>query len=326
MMYVHRVAIDANRINVRREIPGMNRLEDYFRAGFVELVRTSTLLNVDLRGDERRAKAQHYPLIGSAGITYLTDGRVADATPGAVGRGTRVNVIHRIVLGSTSSTADHELRQMRDCLHIEQAWQNGVDYFVTNEEELHASESRLAAEGIALRICDADVCAAEIEAYFLAHYGTTDPAELEKRFAEAGPILLGSCSCTGLQLRDPGTGEELLGLFATSEGVTVRATIRGRAGNKLLTITPGQALKFEPTSGATVKMMAGERAPILLGEARCRNFVVSVHDDPIFSGWLLASGRLLIHEARFYSAAGELALRVERDSFEVDQRCVLEDR
>src|SRR6266542_5207325 len=97
-MYIHRVVIDANRINAQGKIPAMTALEAMDAAGVVEIFQTSTM-SVEMKpyvaGKQKSAK---YTKIGGNELVYTTaDSNVADTQLGACGRESRLDEIHRII-------------------------------------------------------------------------------------------------------------------------------------------------------------------------------------------------------------------------------------
>jgi hypothetical protein len=246
-MYIHRVVIDANRINARRGIDAMNRLEEYHKVGAIELLQTSTLpIEFLTAAALQRNKAREYDVIGGSSLVYLTNSNVADAYPGTSGRESRVWEIQRLVFGTvTFATESIRVQSQRDCLHLDQAWQHGADYFITDDKKLRDGASALAAAGINLRVCTAEDCKDNITEYFSRHYGTSEPSSLASLLSNEGPILVGSNSTAGVSFRDGTSGEELLAFDLSEIRINVRATIRSPVGERWLTITPGQPFSFD---------------------------------------------------------------------------------
>jgi hypothetical protein len=132
-MYIHRVVIDANRINTRGAIEAMNRLETFHDAGLVEIFQTSTL-PVEFRSWPRGIdKARNYTVIGGNSMVYLTDSNVADSSLGAGAGESRFMEIHDVVFGAPASAEDVRVGNMRDALHIDQADQHDADFFVADD-------------------------------------------------------------------------------------------------------------------------------------------------------------------------------------------------
>ncbi len=132
-MYIHRVAIDTNRLNARGSIPAMTELERLHDAHLIEIVCTSTVIT-DAKG-AHRAKAAKYDLIYADYLGYLTSEAIPDVQPGPALRTSRFFEIYESVFGNGRgpSFADHHAQSIRDALHIDQCWQNMVDCFVTGD-------------------------------------------------------------------------------------------------------------------------------------------------------------------------------------------------
>jgi hypothetical protein len=312
-MYVHRVVVDANHINALGGIPAMNSLEALDNTGLIEIFQTSTL-PVEMRPyPPGYRKSQRYAVIGSNSMVYVTSGRVADSQLGASGRKSRFMEIHQLVFGAPASEEKKRVNDMRDALHIDQANQHGADFFVTGEDKILKAAPKLASLGIITRLCTADDCLGELNAYFARHYSTTDQAELARRFDQAGPILIGSRSFGGVAFADTESSEELLAFELTADGtVAIRAVLRDQDGSRLLTITPGMRVAFE-RQNPLVTMEAGP-SPLLVGESTCRSFAVAANGKPLLAGRILRSRRLLIHDALLHNRSGRRAIHITRDS------------
>jgi hypothetical protein len=313
-MYIHRIVIDANRINTRGRIAAMNSLEALHDAGLIEIFQTSTLPVEFLPWPPGKQKALKYAVISGSSMVYLTDSNVADAQVGSSGRASRHIEIHQSIFGQPSLGVDR-LNDMRDALHIDQANQHDADFFVTDERVILNASPALAAIGIGTRVCSAEDCLSDVQTYFAKNYGTTDVATLVHVLGQAGPILLGSNSCGGTAFTDLESGETLLAFERTCTGIGIRAVIRGKDGSLLLTIAPAQAFSFA-SPDAQVRMEVGTAA-LTLGEQRCRSFAITVNEEPVLAGRVLRNGRLLLHNASLYSKRGRLVLRVTRDALEL---------
>jgi hypothetical protein len=224
-MYIHRVVIDANRINARGRIASMNQLGDYHRRGLIELLQTSTLPVEFLSAPPQRTKAAEYDVIGGSGFVYLSSGRVADAYPGTPINPSRFSEIEQLVFGRAFSSQRIRVRSQRDVLHIDQAWQHGVDYFVTDDKELLAGAPALTAAGFSLIVCTAEDCLTLIQKFFVQRYGTSDSAKLEATLRHQGPILVGSNSVRQIEFADSVSGDPLLSIRASENRILLSTGI-----------------------------------------------------------------------------------------------------
>lgn len=290
----------------------MNMLEKYHRAGAIELLQTSTLPVEFLSASRQRAKAAQYDVIGGMGFVYLTGGQVADAYPGTPINPSRAPEIEHLLFGDKFASEAIRVRSQRDVLHVDQAWQHGVDYFVTCDGAILAAASALTAIGVTLCVCTAEHCQAALEQFFLERYGTPDFAQLETKLEHEGPILVASNSAHQIQFTDSTTGDELLSIRTRERQITVCTTVRDTAGVALVLISPGKPLSF-PRDGASINIMAGE-SPLLLGDKYCRSFAVSINGVTALAGRMLRSGRFLLHDALLYSTSGRTALSICRDT------------
>jgi hypothetical protein len=314
-MYIHRIVIDADRINTRGGIAAMNCLEAFHDAGLVEILQTSTLPVEFLKWPRGQRKARRYDVIGGSNMVYVTNSNIADSRLGTSGRESRFMEIHRVVFGEPASDEEKRKHDMRDALHIDQASQHDADYFITCDGVILDAAPKLVAIGIGTRVCTAENCVAEIAAYFIRHYGTSEPSALAQRLSQEGPIFLGSNSCGGIAITDVESGEELLALWLSDSGVAIRTIIRGQDGGRLLTVIPGKPFVFEGP-GPSIRMEVGP-APLLVGDKHCRSFAVTSSGNPLFAGRVLRSGRLLVHDVSLYNKSGLLAVCVVRDALEV---------
>ena len=310
-MYIHRVVIDANRINTRGGIPAMNSLEALHAAGLVEIFQTSTL-PVEFRNWPRgKSKASNYTVVGGGTTAFLTGAREPDSWPGTPSRDSRFTEIRQTVFGAPSDSETHHIHDMRDALHIDQANQNHADFFITHENVILAADSSLRAKGFETRICSAEACLQAILDYFANAYGTIDVPGLAARLEQSGPILIGSNSCGGTEFVDNETGESLLAFLRTTDGVSILANIRTADGRLALSIAPSTPLQFQ-MPGLRLYAEVGP-SPIQVGDNTCRSF--SIIDDaerPVMAARLLRNQRLLLYQLAMYSQTGRLAMQVER--------------
>lgn len=311
-MYIHRIAIDANRINAAGTIPAMTDLERYHDAQLIEIVQTSTL-KTDLQGESRREKAAKYRTIGSDSVFYVADGRVPDAVPGATGTDSRCWDILRIIF--PRSAANPTVQDRRDALHVDQAMQNAVDWFVTQDKDIITAQRRLSAEGIDLKIGDAPEVLAAIEDYFRFRYGTLDVAVLRAelmRDFHTHPVLLGSNRVGIWELTDTTNGEPVFFTRPIGNRLGVGAVLRDSSGGLLLTIKPGVTPKFE-CPGPLLRIMVGE-SHLLVGEQPCESFAVSSEGRTLFEGRVARSGHIVISRGLFRSSTGATLAMIDRES------------
>lgn len=316
-MYIHRVVIDANRINARGRIEAMNCLDAYHTMGAIELLQTSTLPVEFLTAPLQREKAREYDVIGGSALVYLTSGNVADAYPGTPIQESRLSEIERLLFGTKPFPTDRiRVQSQRDALHVDQAWQHGADYFVTDDRKILDGASALAAAGITLGIYSAEDCENNLTKYFVRHYGTSDPATLAALVRNEGPLLLGSNSSSGIAFIDVITGEELLAFEVSETRIALRAIIRGPVGDRWLTIVPSQPFVFDGPD-ASISIDAGP-SPLLFGDKFCRAFAISSASKTLLAGRMLRYGRFLLHHACLHGTSGREAIRITRDNLEID--------
>jgi hypothetical protein len=314
-MYIHRIVIDANRINARGGIPAMNSLEHYHKLGLVELLITTTL-PVEFRpAPSQLEKAKQYTPIGGSGLFYLTQGASPDAYPGTPIWSSRVTDIMQLVFGGTTFATEHaRIRAQRDALHLDQAYQHGVDFFLTCDKRIRDAKTSLKAAGIQPQICTAEDCLSQVEEYFLRVYGTVETAQLSERMAQDHPILMGSNSFGQASFVDVSSGEAILGFKLDGGHIAPEANIRDQTGTLLITISSGQPFRFH-ASGATVNLEAGPSS-LLLGHKTCRSFAISVGKEAVLAGIMLKSDRLLLHYAVLRNQLGSLAIRIDKEALE----------
>src|SRR5437588_9191065 len=229
-MYIHRVAIDVNRVNARGQLPAMNELEQMHDACLIEIVCTSTITTDLHHYPAGETKVQKYDRIHASGMFYLTETHVPDATPGPVLQKSRFFEIYTSIFGNPQpQQSASQLRSLRDALHIDQCWSNMVDYFVTEETALHGCAN------MDFTICDAPECVDHLRSYFRNSMGTTDIAQLSKVLAEHGPIILGSNSTGAFECRLPNDDDDTLLKVEISPGkIGVSCTIRMIEGERCL--------------------------------------------------------------------------------------------
>lgn len=257
-MYIPRYVIDANQINTRRMIVGMNELERLHDLKVIELLCTSTM-NVDLRGERFQEKAKKYRRIGSAGPYHFAKNGKADATWGAPPRDTRIYEIHNIVFETPIPKNNKDgaiIRSMRDALHLDQCWSNMIDVFITDEKKIIDSRETLYERGFDFQIFNADECVEYTHKCLQKWYGSTEDKYITKKIEDLSrPILIGSNSTAAISILI-GDEEPLLTLQMGLNFVQVEAYIRDETGAPLLSVLPNRANEFyQPTV-----QVAGARA------------------------------------------------------------------
>lgn len=310
-LYIHRLVIDANRINTRGTIPAMTVLEAFHAAGLLEIFQSSTL-PVEFRNwAPGKAKASSYTVVGGSYIAHLSAAGRSDSRPGTPSHPSRLMEIHSLIFGDPSVDDARRVNSMRDALHIDQANQNDADFFLTDERAILNAEAQLRSVGVGTRVCSAEACLETVQNYFSNAHGTADISALQAELVHAGPILMGSNSCGGTEFVDSESGESLLAFLRTKEGVAICAKLRTADGHLALEVTPGTRLNFL-NPALRVHAEVGP-SPVLLGDQTCRSF--SVTDQAkraVMSGRLLRNGRLLIYKLAMHSSTGRLAVQVER--------------
>lgn len=310
-MYIHRIVIDANRINTRGTILAMTELEAYHAAGLLEIFQTSTL-PVEFRNWEPgRVKASGYTVVGGSYRASVSTIDGHDSTPGTASSPSRLADIHRIIFGEPSAEQSHRVHDLRDALHIDQANQNDADFFLTHEDAILKASARLRSAGVETYVCSAESCLETVQNYFSSAHGTTVVSHLRGVLDHAGTILIGSNSCGGTEFVDCETGESLLSFVRIGECIAIAAKFRAGDGRLVLEITPGASLKF-PTPAVRVHAEIGPSL-FLLGDQACRSFSVTDNSNTaLVAGRMLNNSRLMIYRLTMHNGAGRLAIQVQR--------------
>lgn len=246
-----------------------------------------------------------YDRIHAGGISYLTGTRFADATPGPVLRESRFLEIYKSVFGEFSQAA--KLSSLRDALHLDQCWQNMVDYFVTDDKALYNCGE------IDFTVCDAEICLERLREHFQKTEGTAQIGDLSRKLAELGPVILGSKSSGAFECRLGGDEDPLLKVEIGSGELSVYCTIRNDLGNTLVKILPGKEFEFSE-GNAKACLLAGP-SPLKLGTRQCKSFAITCDDRALLAGRFVRPGRLVLFEALLRAANGADALFVHRSLF-----------
>jgi hypothetical protein len=247
-MYIPRYVIDTNVINARGGVSGMDELERLHNLRVIEVLCTSTA-NVEITpGYMQEEKARKYRRIGSAYGTFnFAPNGGPDATWGAATRQSRIEEIHLAVFGTrypNNNKEKHNIRSMRDALHLDQCWSNMVDVFITNDKTILRARPALRELGIDFRISNPEECVEFIRQCLRNWYGTVDDGEIEKAIRDLSrPIIIGSNKAAELSIS---IGEErpALGLQFGTSYVQVEAHFRDASGTPLLTILPNRDVQF----------------------------------------------------------------------------------
>jgi hypothetical protein len=321
-MYIHRVAIDTNCINAKQQLTAMNALEALHKSNLIEIVRTSTM-NADLQKTTglRAVKASQYQAIGAGRTSYLTgqpSQQFPDAAPGTILRDSKFIEIYESMFGADSGgkrrgppLRDHHMRSIRDALHVDQCWQNMVDFFITNEKRLQNCTD------LDFTICNPETCLTQILEYFGNAFGTTNIGELENRMIEVGPIILGSNSIASFECKLADDDPPLLRVEVSRNEVAISCNIRDGAGKSLLKIRPAAEWEWPaPQRDCNVFFAAGP-SPLKLGTKECKNFSIVLEGHPLLAGRLVKPGRLVLFEALLRDPNGEPVFIIHRDSLEL---------
>jgi hypothetical protein len=195
---------------------------------------------------------------------------------------------------------------MRDALHLDQCWQNMVDYFVTDDKALYNCGD------IDFTVCDAEPCLERLREHFQKTEGTTQIGDLSRKLAELGPVILGSNSAGAFECRLGGDEDPLLKVEIESGKLSVYCTIRNDLGNTLVKILPGKEFEF---SEGNAKVCLAGLSPLKLGARQCKSFAITCDDRALLAGRFVRPGRLVLFEALLRTSNGADALVVHRSLF-----------
>jgi hypothetical protein len=316
-MYIYRIVIDANRINAKNMLPAMGKLEEYFRVGGIEILQTTTLGKEFMATNIQKAKANNYPVIGSDYVfCSLTDDRVSECTPGSSIRQSRRSEIYNLVFKDrpVPGSKDHR-NSLRDAMHIDQAWQNMADFFVTDERNIYSASQKLAEAGFDIKVCEDYECLADIESYFASLRFSDLAAGIEKRVKAMGPVILGSNSgWLPIQITDAETGEPLFRLTFDQGFANLYCAIKNKQGETELVISPNEALNWV-SPGSNISIASSGGGPIAIGNNKSYSFAVRDRDRPILAATMLTSRRLLVYYAELYDSKGNVAMFIDKGRF-----------
>jgi hypothetical protein len=313
-MYIHRIVIDANRINTRKDSAAMNRLEALHDANIVEILRTTTLAAEFSTWKPGQEKAKKFSEIGG-GQVHLTGSRIPDSRWGS-GLETRFLELNELIFGPGYPPDEkRRTRNLRDALHVDQACLHEADFFVTDDQAILASNDKLMSAGFMIRICTAEECLELIDDYHSAHYKTTDIASLSSMLGDLGPILLGSNSIDSFGIIGK-NGETLLSITVANGLAALSAAIRTSSGKLSLSIEP----KVPPTFFDNDSALFGNfgPSPLLVGDKAFRDFGVTVRGAQVLSARILKCNRIMIVSASMFDDSGQVAVQISRDRLELN--------
>jgi hypothetical protein len=329
-MYIPRYVIDANQINTRRTIVGMNELERLHDLKVIELLCTSTM-NIDLRGERFQEKAKKYRRIGSAGPYHFAKNGKADATWGAPPRDTRIYEIHNIVFGTPIPKNNKDgaiIRSMRDALHLDQCWSNMIDVFITDEKRIIESRKTLYERGFDFQILDADECMEFTHENLQRWYGSTEDQDITKRLKDLSrPILIGSNSTAAISIS---IGEEKP-LFALQMGlnfIQVEAHFRDKSGAPLLSVLPNRANEYHQRTVQIGGARTNGDVGIKLGKNyydRCSIGSTAENrppfwnplDEVLLAAFVARSGHVVFYAGIFRDSEGYVRSTITKESLEL---------
>lgn len=229
-MYIHKIVIDANCINARGNLEEMNLLEEYHEAGVIEILKTSTLNKEFSSVPFFKNKADKYQTIGGSGHFCGINDRHPEALPGGVIGNPNLRLFRKLFPEEKIGSDLH--RSIRDSLHIEQAFLNYCEYFVTDEKRLIERCKDIPEISGRLNVATPSTCLNEIQAYFKRYSNTDDPKELKSILESEGPIILGSNSCYGFRITDATNGDLVLSAIVQNDKLLLEAIFFDKSGSK----------------------------------------------------------------------------------------------
>ncbi|TSJ88113.1 hypothetical protein [Chitinimonas sp. BJB300] len=292
----------------------MNELETFHHAGLIEIFATSTLPFEFENFKFGKEKARNYHVLGSNGYWQASSGTRPIAFWGTTSRESQFEIIASIVFESEYPQLNENSRL--DVLHIDQAFQHNVDFFVTDEKKILKAASRLEFNGIRTRVCNAEKCLELIRSYFLHELGSLDTTVLADRLLSLPPILLGSYPVGEIAFIEQRTGEILLGFKPDPVGVAITCNLYSDDGIKDLSIVPNkETVHFR---NGTILNMAPYPSILLLGNVTCLSFSIMKSSNPLMSARVLQNGKLLVYDLDLHSSTGASAIKVTGQDLVVD--------
>ena len=307
----------------------MDELERLHDLRIIEILCTSTS-NVEFRPvplqDE---KSKKYRRIGSAhgSVNFVQNGG-PDATWGAATRQSRMEEIHFIVFGTRypkNNKERHNIRSMRDALHLDQCWSNMVDGFITNDKTILKARPTLLERGFDFRIFAPEECVEFTRHCFINWYGTADDKVITRRFRDLSrPILIGSNSTAAISIS---IGEEKP-LFALQMGlnfVQVEAYFRDESGAPLLTVLPNWENEFHQRTVQIGGARANGDVGIKLGKnyyswcsigstAEDRPPFWNPLDEVLLAAFVARSGHVVFYAGNFRDSRGNIRATITKEA------------
>lgn len=311
-MYIYRIVIDANCINARSGILEMTCLEEYHDAGLIEILQTSTLpVEFDKAPLQQAKKANKYGVVGGCGYTYIPGEKKSQSIPGA---GVRLSKMEGLMDGifGLRLKGDAFKRALRDILHIDQAYQNDADVFVTNDKRLLEARTLLKRLGIELEVLAPAECLSKIMTNFEKNYGTSELARLREKLHTHGPIVLGSNSSFGLTIHESRYGESLIDLRFVEDHLLIKAKLRGADGQLLMELAPdaGPVIHDRDTSLTTFG-----KGPLRCSEKACYQFTAWHCHVPILAARTTHNNprRVIFNRMLLRNKAGNVSVHINKE-------------
>jgi hypothetical protein len=307
-MYIHKIVIDANRINAKGGQEAMNQLEAYHDAGLIELLKTSTLNNEFSKDSNFRKKAEKYQTISGNGYMAGLDGGHPEVLQGGIIGKPFFSLFRKIF--PEKKTGKDLRNSIRDSLHIEQAILNYCDYFITDEKRLKQGGKDIPEINDRITVISDEACLEDIRNYFLTHYGSADPEILGNELKTTGPIILGSNSCHGFRVADSTTRDLILSAHIENGELLVNAVFFDDEGTKQLEIIPRQCSVF---SSDALSISCGGRGGIVIGESAINHFMIGSENKIRLAARVTHVGRVVFFIVSMNGRNPGNFISVERD-------------
>lgn len=307
-MYIHKIVIDANRINARGGLEDMNKLEEYHDAGVIEILKTSTLDKEFSKVPFFKNKANKFQTIGGSGHFVGLDDRHPEALPGGI-IGNPIPGLFRDLFPEKKSGKDFR-NSIRDSLHIEQAFLNYCDYFVTWEKRLIKGSQKIPVLNSRIKVTTSETCLSEIKKYFISHFGDDDPENLKVKLESEGPVILGSNSCHGFRATDATNGDLILSAHTENSKLLIEAVFFDKSGAKQLEVSPGSKSVF---SNPDLCITGGGKGGIVIGESEFNHFMIGSETEVKLAARVTHVGRVVFFIVNMNGSNPENLLFVKRE-------------